>query len=214
MPYSIRRSSRTKKIKLVVRTDGKVELVMPKLVPLFIGKAFAKLHEDWIKKQHKKAKNKLPEIPSEDGAFLPFLGQNYRLEIQKDTKNKIKVVNEKIIVQYKKKADIKKNIEHFYREKAREICTERALYFAKKIGLKFKAIRIKNQKTRWGSCSSQGNLNFNWKIIKEEMKIIDYLVIHEICHLQEMNHSKRFWKLVENLDPDYKIHAKYLKGRL
>ena len=114
MTYSIRRSARAKKIKLIVKTDGKVELVLPKFAPLFIGKAFAKLHEEWIKKQHKKAKNKLPEIPSEDGAFLPFLGQNYRLNLQKTPKNKVKVGNKKIIVQYKKKPDIKKNIEHFY----------------------------------------------------------------------------------------------------
>lgn len=214
MPYTIRRSTRTKKIKLAVKSDGTVELVIPKFVPLFMGKSFATLHEDWIEKHSQKAKNKLPDIPTEDGAMLPFLGRHLRLNLQKSIKNKVEKSKEELIVSYKNKKYIAKNIEQFYREAARKVCTERVVYFTEKMNLNFGTIRIKNQKTRWGSCSGKGNINFNWKIVKEKMEIIDYLVIHEICHLKEMNHSKRFWKLVEDLDPKYREHAKYLKGQL
>ena len=73
-----------------------------------------------------------------------------------------------------------------------------------------KNIRIKNQKTRWGSCSSIGNLNFNWKLSMAPYEVIEYVVIHELCHRLEMNHSKKFWNHVEKLCPKYKTHSKWL----
>ena len=72
-------------------------------------------------------------------------------------------------------------------------------------------ISIRAQKTRWGSCSSKGTLSFNWKLLLAPQEVIDYVVIHELCHLCEMNHSDRFWALVESIQPDYKLHRKWLK---
>lgn len=75
----------------------------------------------------------------------------------------------------------------------------------------FKDIKIRNQKTRWGSCSSKGNLNFNYKIVKLPYELAKYLVIHELCHLEYLDHSRNFWKLVETLEPNYKQLQKALK---
>ncbi|HID0886867.1 TPA: M48 family metallopeptidase, partial [Clostridium botulinum] len=74
-----------------------------------------------------------------------------------------------------------------------------------------KNIVIKNQKTLWGSCSSKGNINYNYKIVMAPLKILDYIVVHELCHLVHMNHSKDFWQLVESIIPDFKERRNWLK---
>jgi len=94
-----------------------------------------------------------------------------------------------------------------YREKkeqARTIITSRVIELNAVYSFIYKSISIKNQKTRWGSCSRSGNLNFNYKIAFITQEILDYVVIHELCHLKEFNHSPRFWSLVSTLCPDYK----------
>lgn len=93
----------------------------------------------------------------------------------------------------------------------KKIIEERVAYFSHKIGVDVNMIRIKSQKTRWGSCSSLKNINFNWKLSMAPLEVIDYVVVHELCHLKEMNHSKDFWLLVENILPDYKNHKLWLK---
>jgi hypothetical protein len=90
-----------------------------------------------------------------------------------------------------------------YREQARNIVDYKIDYFNKFYGFQINRIAIKNTKTRWGSCSSKGNLNFNYKIIFLKQELADYLIVHELCHLGELNHSKRFWDLIAKTLPDY-----------
>lgn len=96
-------------------------------------------------------------------------------------------------------------------DKALEIVPKRAEYFAKKLGVSYGRITIRNQKTRWGSCSGKGNLNFNCLLMLAPPEVLDYVVVHELCHRREMNHSDRFWKEVEKILPDYKVWKKWLK---
>ena len=84
-------------------------------------------------------------------------------------------------------------------------------YFAPLIGVTYGGITIRNQRTRWGSCSSKGNLNFNCLLMLAPPEVIDYVVVHELCHRRELNHSDRFWSLVEQILPDYKQRQKWLK---
>ena len=79
------------------------------------------------------------------------------------------------------------------------------------MGLQYQRLSIREQKTRWGSCSSQKNINLNWRIILAPEKVLDYLIVHELAHLQQMNHSSAFWSLVETYIPDYRIWRKWLK---
>jgi predicted metal-dependent hydrolase len=96
-------------------------------------------------------------------------------------------------------------------DKAMEYIPPRVSYFAQKIGVNFGRITIRNQRTRWGSCSSKGNLNFNCLLMLTPPEVIDYVVVHELCHRKEMNHSKAFWSEVESVLPDYKVQVKWLK---
>ena len=97
------------------------------------------------------------------------------------------------------------------KNQARELVFEKIQDFNKLYQFKYSRISIKNQKTRWGSCSGQGNLNFNYKIIYLPEKIINYIIVHELCHLREMNHSAKFWLLVAKTIPDYQMARKDLR---
>lgn len=100
-----------------------------------------------------------------------------------------------------------------YKKEARRILSERVEYFNVNLGYTYKNIFIKNQKKRWGSCSSKGNLNFNFRVMFLPDELRDYIVVHELCHLKEMNHSKKFWNLVESVLPDYKRLEKEIKEK-
>jgi predicted metal-dependent hydrolase len=96
-------------------------------------------------------------------------------------------------------------------EKARSIILEKVEYFNKFYNFEFNRISIRNQKTRWGSCSKNRNLNFNYKLIYLPEKLANYIIVHELCHLKEFNHSENFWELVSKLNPDYKDIRKELR---
>ena len=97
------------------------------------------------------------------------------------------------------------------RQKAKEVIRARVEYYAPKMGVTYNRIFIKEQKTRWGSCRAAGNLNFNWKLILTGEKQLDYVVVHELAHRKQMNHSPQFWREVEKVLPDYKERRRRLK---
>lgn len=112
-----------------------------------------------------------------------------------------------------KKPKITKARKHYLenKEKARKIVLEKIVFWNSYYNYKIRQVRIKMVKTRWGSCSSKGNLNFNYKIMFLPERLQDYIVVHELCHLEELNHSRNFWQLVEKTLPEYKEHIKELR---
>jgi predicted metal-dependent hydrolase len=96
-------------------------------------------------------------------------------------------------------------------DRAMEVIPARVAHFAPIVGVSYGRITIRNQRTRWGSCSGKGNLNFNCLLMLAPPEVLDYVVVHELCHRREMNHSPRFWALVEKQMPDYRVWKKWLK---
>ena len=96
-------------------------------------------------------------------------------------------------------------------ELARQVLQRRAEYYARQMQVSYGRVAVKDQKTRWGSCSAKGNLNFNWRLILAPGEVLDYVVVHELAHRREMNHSVRFWNLVESVLPDYQQRKRWLK---
>jgi predicted metal-dependent hydrolase len=105
--------------------------------------------------------------------------------------------------------DTKKILE--YKSRAREYIIPRTYELAEKFGFTFEKIKITSAVTRWGSCTSKRNINFSYRLVLTRKEAIDYVIIHELCHLRQMNHSKKFWSEVENIMPDYKVWEKWLK---
>lgn len=108
--------------------------------------------------------------------------------------------------------DLRYAIIQYYRQLAKSILTEKTQFWAEKINVTVNRITIKEQQTRWGSCSCKHNINYNWHIVEAPDEVIDYLVIHELCHLHHMNHWPSFWKTVSTFDPHYIEHDRYLKN--
>ena len=108
-------------------------------------------------------------------------------------------------------ADLSESKRNVYIRKAKETITKRVSYFARLMGVSYRNITIREQKTRWGSCSSEKNLNFNWKLILAPPEVLDYVVVHELCHLKEMNHSPHFWTHLDTIYPDRKQAEQWLK---
>lgn len=100
-----------------------------------------------------------------------------------------------------------------YMEIARDVFSQKTAYYASIMQVTYGRITIREQKTRWGSCSSKGNLNFNWRLIFAPEKVLDYIVIHELAHRKEMNHSQAFYRVVASVMPDYKEQQKWLRER-
>ena len=119
----------------------------------------------------------------------------------------------KFLFNKRKKTQGKKSQEHYlqYREQARQVIVARVEYYAQKYGFTYKRIAIKNTSTRWGSCSSLRNLNFNYRLVFLDQELLDYIVVHELCHLRHMNHSKEYWEEVKKILPDYKESLRELK---
>lgn len=95
--------------------------------------------------------------------------------------------------------------------RARVLLTARTEHWSAELGIPYKRIAIRSQRTRWGSCSAKGNLNFNWRLAAAPAAVLDYVVIHELCHLRELNHSRDFWAHVKLACPDYKSHRRWLR---
>jgi predicted metal-dependent hydrolase len=176
-------------------------------------------HKTWIEKHRKKyeaRKEGLEKRSFSDGETFNILEKEYRLTISqgKNLKSKVEITDDAIFIFEGKNDETshEKLLEKYLRKAAKEIFVSRTLHFTKLYGLTFKNVTVKDQKSKWGSCSTRGNLNYNWKLIFGPKSILDYIVVHEVCHLKEMNHSDRFWSLVGLHYPEYKEMRRWLRA--
>ncbi|MSO14320.1 M48 family metallopeptidase [Rickettsiales endosymbiont of Trichoplax sp. H2] len=204
---NIRKSKKAKNIAIKI-INQKVELVIPLWVPLKVGYKFLINKEEWIE-------NKLRNITNiNDQANknqYPIFGKYYDVVHAECRLMKYAKIEGDIIKVYGMKQDINNSLKQLFiniiTNKINELCQ----FYANKHNFSYKKIFIKDLKTKWGSCSSLKNLSFNWRIIFAPIEVVEYLVVHELCHLKEMNHSKKYWKLVEEIYPNYKEQCLWLR---
>ena len=166
-------------------------------------------------RQSRLAKSLRLEITRADGVVLVvpervplFLAKSFLLSKESWVKNKLAEQKENKSPIF---PELTLKEENLARKNARRLIGERVKFFATILGLKYNIVAIRDQKTRWGSCSRDGNLNFNFRLIFINPELLDYVVVHELCHLVELNHSPRFWSLVESVLPDYCHRRRELK---
>lgn len=152
----------------------------------------------------------------ENGGQIPINGKIFTLKVKYEehrTSDRIQLVDQEIMLttSYLVSDSIRESVVFWYRKACKGIIVARVDFYAPILAVHYNRIVLKEQKTCWGSCSSKLNLNFNWKLLLMPPEVMDYVIVHELSHLLEMNHSKNFWKVVEKVMPDYKIHRKWLK---
>ena len=148
------------------------------------------------------------EHPVDAGSRICIEGKAYALELRKGNRVQMKLDGETCLLTLSEPENedaVRVALKQALSRRALERIRERLDHFAPQIGVQFGRVAIRDQKSRWGSCSSGHNLNFNWKLIMAPPEALDYVVIHELCHLIEFNHSPRFWKLVETQMPEYAL---------
>lgn len=218
IPYEIIRSSRRTMAAQVTR-DGTVVIRTPEGVADQTAAAFAGRYAAWILEHYKAAENRLNESRSfrwGDGADLWLHGINMKLQVNIEPEYKRAAVRAedgflRLFSNTSEEAAVKAAVKAWYRKEAARVISDRACFWAGVMKITYARISIREQSTRWGSCSIRGNLNFNWKLVMMPPEILDYVVVHELAHREEMNHSPDFWKIVQKYIPDYQLKRRRLK---
>ncbi|EPR12929.1 M48 family metallopeptidase [Ruminiclostridium papyrosolvens] len=219
LEYNLKRSSRST-ISIMITNTGQVIVSCPLQTPFVYIEKLLFEKERWIVQKLDEIREKPSAIIKKsfnNGDLFYYLGKPYKLKLVENNitqKPKVRFEEELMVLEISETEDkdkIKSFLKNWYKSKAGELLVERIRIYSSLIGLSPKKVAIKEQKTRWGSCSSKGNINLNWKLIMSPLPVLDYVVIHELCHMKEMNHSGNFWGLVEAVMPDYKVYRKWLK---
>ena len=220
--YTIRRNPRMTRIRLTIR-HGEVRISAPVSASNSIIEQFLRQHHAWIMQKlaaFRQIQNKIPRYEYIHGEKFPLLGKQYTLVIQEGTRKSLllKVIDDQIVIWLPaeiKHGDRAKTIRtaiiNWYRKQAVDIFTQRTSFYNCFYGFSYQKIFIRNQKTRWGSCSANGNLSYNYRLLLAPLNILDYVVVHELVHLKEKNHGRNFWHLVAAQIPDYKERRLWLK---
>ncbi len=210
--YNVKISLKARHVRLEVRPETGLTVVLPK------GYQQSKIPQIILdKKRWIKTKLELYDRAGqkhlEDGGSLRYLGRELRTRaVPCDGSDcTVRLAGDELLLQSGTDEDNRMHVESWLKKQASVVISELAERHSLKIGVKYNALRIRSARTRWGSCSPHGNLNFNWKLIMVPLPVIEYVVIHELCHLKELNHSKAFWKLVENYCPDWRKRRKWLR---
>jgi predicted metal-dependent hydrolase len=203
---------------LYIRNGG-VEVRAPLKVPKRDIDKFVASKEKWITDKLAQSNEQAAQRENfslDYGDFVTYRGKEYPITAK--TGNRLGFDDERFYMPSDLSPEqIKAACVQIYRLLAKRDLTNKVLDFAKQMGVMPTAVKINGAKTRWGSCSSRKSLNFSWRLIMADDDVVDYVVVHELSHLTEMNHSQKFWAIVENTLPDYrerKAKLKLLQKRL
>ncbi len=228
LTFKIKRIRRKRTVTLTLKPNGKGTITAGVGCPTAVIQEFLESKRGWVRsiaEKFEKLREKYPRLVIEDGIQLPLLGESYKVSIQKglrktiglkiSEKNFILEVpdSEKNFVAFSTQEKLRQTLRKHYRKLAEELISRRVTYWVRATGFAPKKLGFRGQKTRWGSCSHQGSVTLNWKLICAGPEVIDYVIVHELCHLRHLDHSKNFWRLVEQFCPDWKEKKKWLQKR-
>jgi len=222
--YDIKKGKRKKTVAIHINPMATVTVFSPWHLDDEKIRMIVRKKAQWIlEKQEKIERNRYSNPMKEfvSGESFPYLGKLYRLKVMKtaeDTVRKCRLVNGRFLVEINgnheaevNRTVVKKALVDWYLERAEAKIKERVDRFSERIGKWPVSVKIKNQERRWGSCSRNGSIRFNWKIIMAPISIMDYVIVHELCHLIYPHHSPQFWQKVQSAISDYQKRRKWLK---
>lgn len=219
----VRSTARKRSTSLQVTELGEVVVKAPAHASLAMIDAFVRQNVDWIKdKLHETRHKASVKKKFVTGELLPYRGELYPMSVTVSSgrkRVKVDLVGEMFVVlvptdvagSRMRVKEIRAAMKRWFVQKARSVIEAQVASYALKVGREVASVRIKETSSRWGSCSSRGNVNFNWKLILAPPEILRYVVIHEVCHLVHQHHRNTFWDLVRKYDSEYPQHRLWLK---
>lgn len=198
--------------------SGLVKIRVPKSLPDNRVRELIAKHTVWIKTKLKEQSERPAPKPKEyvSGEAFPYLGRNYRLKVVTGDSPSIRLKNGYLVATVPEREanqrTIKCLLESWYRSHAEVRLREKTKRLSKLVGVTPSSVSVRNYKSRWGSCSSKGDITYNWRIILAPHRIVDYVVMHELCHLLEHNHSPKYWQHVARHVPDWKERREWLRS--
>ncbi len=206
LPYSIRRSSRARRVRITVAGDGEVIVTLPKKAAERRAAEAVRELRPWIDRRKAALARAAAEVAREPGT-VPYLGANLRL-VPEPGRERVHRRGDALLVP---PGDATEAIERWYRRRARAEIAPRLDAATARAGTGYKGLTIRGQRTRWASCSSNGGMSFNWRLLLAPEAVLEYVIEHEVCHLEVMDHSPRFWALLESRSPGWREHAEWLR---
>ena len=204
----VRRSARARRILLHVDAyTGAIELVLPRRVSHDEGLAFARSKTAWLQTRLEEI---APAVPFADGARFPLYGSDVRIRHVPRLFDEVRRENGTLVVAGHP-AHLSDCVSDWLREEAGREFARRASEKAGRLGRPYRRIVVRDPRTRWGSCSLNGDLAFSWRLVMAPEEVLDYVVAHEVAHLKVMNHSRRFWSVVETLCADVEASRGWLR---
>ncbi len=206
----VKRSSRRfKSISLQIK-DGKAEVLCPSYTSDKLIKSILKKRKKWIETKILQSRNRR-KIILEDNCFFPFMGSKLKIKISTSEKNQVIKKKNNLFLRLKNLEEQKKVFENWLKSESSKYLSNRIEYLSEKTKINFRSLHIRSYKARWGCCNEKSEIFLNWKLIMLPRKIIDYVLVHELAHIIEPNHSKSFWCLVEKYNKDFNESKKWLK---
>lgn len=204
----ILQKKRMRSVRLRIKERYKIEISVPWLTPKIWVEKFIRDNEEWIIKQNQKVKQK---INLDELRTVEILGESFEIETKNSSRDSLVIIDHKIFINYSNKSKLKDIIDKKMRRIALKLIKEKVEELAIKFNLKYTKVGVKNQSSRFGSCSHSGSLNFNWQIILFPIDKFEHVILHELAHLKVKNHSKDFWRLLESFDGRASENNQWLK---
>jgi predicted metal-dependent hydrolase len=218
IPYAVQRSTRARYARIEVDAAG-VRVIVPERMPLREVAPFVARKQRWIERtlrRYRQAEAEAPNVRLAEGGSVPYLGEELQLRVRVEPGRVRPHVARRgpelrVAVGERGEEAVRDALERWYRRQARAEVAPRLDAACARAGASYTGLSIRGQRTRWASCSSRGAMSFNWRLLLAPPEILDYVVEHEVAHLEVLGHSRRFWALVARRCPGYRRHEQWLR---
>lgn len=216
-PYKIERNKKRRRtVSIVVKNNAEVVVFSPMKTSVKFIHEFVEKNISWIEKKRnsilEQQKKQSPRL-FQNNEEIYYLGNVFKLRVIpcSSTKTRAYILESNLYIERHIDSNVKEILENFYIAEAKKHFTKRLQYFAQRENFIFSKLKIRNTKTRWGSCSPDNNICLTWKLMHASEPIIDYVIVHELVHTKIKNHSEKFWNKLESILPLYKEHKNWLR---
>jgi predicted metal-dependent hydrolase len=203
--YTLRRSPRARRVRVSVESDGAVRVTLPRRAPARAADEAVRELAPWIERRRRALARAASEVARAPGT-VPYLGRELRL-VPQPGRERVHRRGDALLVP----EEPGHALERWYRRAARAEIGPRLDAAVARAGTAYARLTIRGQRTRWASCSTGGAMSFNWRLLLAPEAVLDYVIEHEVCHLEVMDHSPRFWRLLESRVPNWREHAGWLR---